>query len=79
VLGTGVDLEQAADVTVLMETIDGEGDRRLHGSVDAYIPLHEACQGHARLAAAGHSSILSLDDGGLRRFLLESSPSPLAV
>jgi hypothetical protein len=69
VLGTGIDLESAGDVTVLMEAIDGESDRRLHGSVDAYVPLHGACDGHALLAAAAGDPSLSLDDESLRRFL----------
>ncbi|HTA14706.1 MAG TPA: hypothetical protein VK781_07600, partial [Solirubrobacteraceae bacterium] len=69
VLGTGVELDGAGDITVLMEPVDGEGDRRLHAGVDAYVPLHGACQGHVLLARAAGNPILSLDDESLVRFL----------
>lgn len=79
VLAAGVELDEAADVTVLMESIDGEADRRLHAGVDAYIPLHDACHGHTLMAVAASSRVLSLDDGSLARFLAETSPSLVAV
>jgi len=71
VLATGVELEDAADVTVLMEAVDAGGDHALHAGVDAYVPLHRGCQGHTRLAAGAGTEILSLDDGGLGRLVAD--------
>ena len=52
-----------------MEPLRAERDARLHAAVDAYVPLHDACAGHARLAAAARNAALSLDDGTLVRAL----------
>jgi glycosyltransferase involved in cell wall biosynthesis len=79
VLDTGVDLEQAGDVTVLMEPIDGESDRRLHAGTNAYVPLHRACQGHTLLAAQAGNPSLSLDDQSLRSFLDARLPTQTYV
>ena len=72
VLDAGVDLEGAADITVLMESIDGDRDRRLHASVDAFVSLHDACEGHARMACAAGNRIVPLDVDELERFLREA-------
>jgi hypothetical protein len=70
VLETGVDLDHAADVTVLMEHLDIEdADLRLHASVDAFIALSDARPGHARLAARMGRPVLSLDGSQLAGFL----------
>jgi glycosyltransferase involved in cell wall biosynthesis len=69
VLATGVDLEHAGDITVLIEPIEQDGYRSLHKGLDAFLPLHDACQGHARLATAAGNAVLSLDDGSLTRLL----------
>ncbi len=63
--GAGADLDAGADIDVLMEPLRAERDPRLHAAVDAYVPLHAACSGHARLAAAAGNAPLSLDDGTL--------------
>ena len=34
----------------------------LHAAVDAYVPLHAACAGHVRLAAAAGSAVVELGD-----------------
>jgi glycosyltransferase involved in cell wall biosynthesis len=78
VLDSGVDLEEAADVTVLMEAIDEGVDRELHEGVDAFVALHAACDGHARMASEAGRAVLSLDDGSVGRFLSEA-PTSLAA
>jgi glycosyltransferase involved in cell wall biosynthesis len=72
VLAAEVDLDNAADVNVLMEAFEDEANRRLHAGVDAYIPIHDACQGHLRMAHAANNTILSLKDGSLAQMLLEA-------
>jgi hypothetical protein len=75
VLAAGVDLEGAADINVLMEPIDGEGDLRLHAGVDAFVALHDACEGHARMARAAGNRILDALDklGNVSRTIVEMS------
>ncbi len=63
----GADIDAGADIDVLMEPMRAERDARLHASVDAYVPLHGACAGHQRLAAAAGNEPLSLDDGSVAR------------
>ncbi|HST56947.1 MAG TPA: glycosyltransferase [Solirubrobacteraceae bacterium] len=74
VLAAGVDLDDAADVTILIEAIDANGDLALHRAMDAFIPLHSACGGHARMAADMGSTVLSLDRGELTGFLAAQVP-----
>jgi hypothetical protein len=62
---SGADLDAAADVTVLLEPATAERDARLHAAMDAYVPLHQACAGHERLARATGSSVLPLDGHAL--------------
>jgi glycosyltransferase involved in cell wall biosynthesis len=70
VLETGVDLNHAADVTVLMEHLDTDDvDIRLHASVDAFIALSDTNGGHTRIASATGRAVLSLDGGELAEFL----------
>jgi glycosyltransferase involved in cell wall biosynthesis len=65
----GADLEQAADVTVLMEPISAERDARLHVAIPLYVPLHPACAGHDRLTRATGGEVVTLDGDGLARRL----------
>jgi glycosyltransferase involved in cell wall biosynthesis len=74
VLAAGCELEGAADVTILIESIDAYGDHDLHAAVDGFVALHQACDGHARLAAAAGARLLSLDGGELARLLAERIP-----
>ena len=67
VLATGVDLEGAGDITVLLAGADE--DLALHAGVDAYVPLHEACAGHERMARAAGSAIVALGGESLTGFL----------
>jgi glycosyltransferase involved in cell wall biosynthesis len=69
VLATGVDLADSGDITVLLEAVDGDRYRSLHAGIDAFIPLHDACEGHIRLARAAGKPVLSLDDDSLQRLL----------
>lgn len=61
----GVDLEACADINVLMEPFRDDRDQRLHRTVDAYLPLHAACEGHLRLARLAGTAVLALGDGSL--------------
>ncbi len=70
VLATGADLTLGGDITVLLEAVDGERYRSLHAGIDGFIPLHGACQGHIRLAAAAGKPVLALDDPDSLRGLL---------
>jgi glycosyltransferase involved in cell wall biosynthesis len=71
VLGTGVDLEGAGDITVLLA--GAEEDLALHAGVDAYVPLHDACAGHERMARAAHSAIVALGGENLADFLTNAA------
>jgi glycosyltransferase involved in cell wall biosynthesis len=69
VAAAGIDLEQAADVEVLMEPLTAERDARLHRAIALYVPLHRACAGHERLARATGGEVVVLDGDGLARRL----------
>jgi hypothetical protein len=61
----GVDLEAAADIDLLVRPLaSGDDDRLLHAAVDAYVPLHDACEGHVRHARAAGTEVVALDDLG---------------
>ncbi|MGZ4168735.1 MAG: glycosyltransferase [Solirubrobacteraceae bacterium] len=61
----GVDIEGGADINVLMEPAVSERDVRLHAAVDVYVPLHQACSGHARLAREAGNAVLEVGTGQL--------------
>jgi glycosyltransferase involved in cell wall biosynthesis len=61
----GVDIESGADINVLMEPAVAERDVRLHAAVDAYVPLHDACSGHERLAREAGNAVIRLGTGQL--------------
>jgi len=69
VLATGASLEAAADVTVLIEPVDAARHGQLHAGVDGYVPLHGACEGHARMARAAGRPVIALEGGELARVL----------
>jgi glycosyltransferase involved in cell wall biosynthesis len=77
VLATGVDLEYAGDITVLIEPVEQDGYRALHAGVDAYIPLHPGCAGHERVARAANTPVLSLDVAELSSFLATRKPTAI--
>jgi glycosyltransferase involved in cell wall biosynthesis len=61
----GIDIEGGADINVLMEPAVAERDVRLHAAVHAYVPLHDACTGHVRLAREAGNAVLPLATGEL--------------
>ena len=59
----GVDLDAVADIDLLVRPLAaGDDDRLLHAAVDAYVPLHHACAGHARHARATGGAVVELGD-----------------
>jgi hypothetical protein len=61
----GIDLEGLADVSVLDHA--GAADLpRVHAAIDAYLPLHGGCGGHARLARAAGAAVLDPTAEALR-------------
>jgi hypothetical protein len=65
----GADLEQCADINVLMEPLSADRDARLHAAVPLYVPLHRACAGHERIARATGGTVVPLDGDALARRL----------
>ena len=58
----GVDLDAAADIDLLVRPLAaGDDDRLLHAAVDAYVPLHAACEGHVRHAHAAGTDVVELE------------------
>ena len=55
----GADIEAGADINVLMEPARPDRDVRLHAGVDVYVPLHDACTGHIRLAREAGNRVVA--------------------
>ena len=74
------DVSDSADINVLMEPASAERDVRLHAAMDAYVPLHAACDGHARLARSVGNPILTAGTPALRRLISppDSSLTPIS-
>ena len=68
----GIDIDGGADINVLMEPALAERDVRLHAAVDVYVPLHQACSGHARLAREAGNAVLELGSGELTARLVRA-------
>jgi glycosyltransferase involved in cell wall biosynthesis len=75
----GVDIEGGADINVLMEPAVAERDVRLHAAVHAYVPLHDACAGHERLAREAGNTVLALGTGELAARLTEATIATAAI
>jgi glycosyltransferase involved in cell wall biosynthesis len=74
----GVDLDAAGDIDLLVRPLAaGDDDRVLHAAVDAYVPLHDACEGHARHARAAGTEIVALD--GLGALVARRRPAAAAL
>jgi hypothetical protein len=70
----GVDLDAAADIDLLVRPLAaGDDDRLLHAAVDAYVPLHDACEGHLRHARDAGTEAVGLD--GLAALVGRLAPS----
>lgn len=54
----GVDLENVADITVLVPPLGPQGDDLLHARMDGYVPLHAGADGHIRAARAAGNDVL---------------------
>jgi glycosyltransferase involved in cell wall biosynthesis len=65
----GIALEGCADITILCHPLAGGDEPRLHAGVDAYVPLHTACDGHVRLARAAGNAVLEPEAGALGGWL----------
>ena len=48
----GIDLDACADIAILREHAVPGRDAALHAAAELYVPLHDACAGHVRLAGA---------------------------
>jgi glycosyltransferase involved in cell wall biosynthesis len=69
----GIDIDGGADINVLMEPAVAERDVRLHAAVHAYVPLHDACTGHERLAHEAGNAVVSLGTGELATLLTQAA------
>jgi hypothetical protein len=63
--GAGISLDGAADIVILTHSLAGGDAARLHAGVDGYVPLHDACAGHERLARAAGRPVLAPDTAAL--------------
>jgi hypothetical protein len=54
-----VSLDACADIVILTHPLAGADGPRLHAGVDGYVPLHDGCAGHARLARAAGRPVLA--------------------
>ena len=54
----GVSLDNAADIVILTHSLAGADGPRVHAGVDGYVPLHDGCAGHERLARAAGRPVL---------------------
>jgi glycosyltransferase involved in cell wall biosynthesis len=75
----GVDLEAGADINVLMEPAQATRDPRLHAAVNAFVPLHAASAGPARLAREAGNAVLELGAGELAALLSRTTTDTEAV
>ncbi len=73
----GVDLDGAADVTLLVSPVPADRDSDLHAAMDAYISLHAGADGHARTAAALGNSVVAPEASELTAALRRSKPQRL--
>jgi glycosyltransferase involved in cell wall biosynthesis len=72
-----LDLDECADIEILIEPFRSDRDPLLHRSVDAYVPLHAGCAGHVRLAEAAMNTIIAPGRGELVA-LIEAALNPVA-
>ncbi len=73
----GVDLDAAADVTLLVPPLSADHDRELHAAVDAYVELPGAAPGHVRAARAAGNPVLEPAGRSLAAWI-ERAPLPAA-
>jgi glycosyltransferase involved in cell wall biosynthesis len=73
----GAELDGCGDINVLMEPMRAELDRSLHAAMDAYVPVHDGCAGHRRLARELGRAVVGVD--GLADLLASVSPAAAPV
>lgn len=69
----GLDLDNCADVNVLIEPFQADRDARLHLAMTAFVPLHPACAGHVRMARSCGNEVLQPGSAALERRLAGAS------
>jgi glycosyltransferase involved in cell wall biosynthesis len=74
----GTDLENCADIDVVMEPARPGRDTAIHAAADVYLPLHPGCAGHERIARRSGSAIYSPDRDGVAQAISASKPSDAA-
>jgi glycosyltransferase involved in cell wall biosynthesis len=57
----GADLDECADIDIVMEHARPERDEAIHAAADVYVPLHPACAGHERIAHRSGSAVVAPD------------------
>lgn len=54
----GVDLDSAADVTILVPPFGADDDSTMHDGMDAYVSLHGGADGHVRRALSAGNAVI---------------------
>ena len=67
--GAGADLDQGSDIAIVMQHLRGETEAAIHLAVDGFAPLHGACAGSLRLAAAVGTPVVEPTVDGLAAWL----------
>jgi glycosyltransferase involved in cell wall biosynthesis len=65
----GANLDAGADVTILMQPLRDDTAARIHRASTGYAPLHAACEGHLRLAAAAGNPVVRPETDAVRVWL----------
>ena len=65
----GADLDDGADITIVIQPLRGDTDARMHAAADAHVPLGPGCAGHERLATAAGNAIVTPDATAIRAWL----------
>lgn len=74
----GANLDDCADINVLIEPFRSDRDARLHLAMSAYVPLHRGCDGHVRLSRQVGNDLILPGRGQLAALLnsaLQTTPS----
>ena len=66
-------MDECADIVILTHSLAGADGPRLHAGVDGYVPLHDGCAGHERLARAAGRPVLAADAAALRAWAAAES------
>ena len=69
----GADLDQGSDIAIVMQHLRGDTEAAIHLAVDGFAPLHRACAGSLRLAAAVGTPVVEPTAAGLGNWLAACS------